>query len=110
MNKSPHLRRIANSLYHDICSDPLTTNPNGRTDNDATTELWQLISENKYNDLLELLLKNPGLAHVRSSDGCGPMFWAYENNRKDMVHALKTMGVLDTREDAKGIIPKDLQQ
>jgi dolichyl-diphosphooligosaccharide--protein glycosyltransferase len=79
-------------------------------DNEATTELWQLISGNKYNDLLELLLKNPGLAHVRSSDGRGPMFWAYENNRKDIIHALKTMGVLDTRKDAKGIMAKELQQ
>jgi dolichyl-diphosphooligosaccharide--protein glycosyltransferase len=79
-------------------------------DNEATTELWQLISENKYKELLEALLKNPGLGHIRSSDGRGPMFWAYENNRKDIIHALKTMGVLDTRKDANGIMAKELQQ
>jgi dolichyl-diphosphooligosaccharide--protein glycosyltransferase len=77
-------------------------------DNDATTQMWQLISDNKYNDLLELLLTNPGLAHIRSSDGRGPMFWAYENKRADMVHALKTMGVLDTRKDANGVTPASL--
>jgi dolichyl-diphosphooligosaccharide--protein glycosyltransferase len=79
-------------------------------DNESTTELWQLISENKYKDLLELLLKNPGLAHIRSSDGRGPLFWAYENNQKDIIRALKSMGVDDTRKDAKGIMAKELQQ
>jgi dolichyl-diphosphooligosaccharide--protein glycosyltransferase len=79
-------------------------------DNEATTQMWQLISENKYNDLLELLLTNPGLAHIRSSDGRGPMFWAYENKRDDMVHALKTMGVLDTRKDAQGVTPASLRE
>jgi dolichyl-diphosphooligosaccharide--protein glycosyltransferase len=78
-------------------------------DNEATTEMWQLISEDKHNDLVEALSKNPRLAHIRSSDGRGPMFWAYENNRKDIILALKTVGVLDTRKDAKGIMAKELQ-
>jgi dolichyl-diphosphooligosaccharide--protein glycosyltransferase len=78
-------------------------------DNKFSTELWKLISENKYSELMEVLSKSPGVAHIRSSDGRGPMFWAYENNRKEMINALKSMAVLDTRKDANGIMAKDLQ-
>jgi dolichyl-diphosphooligosaccharide--protein glycosyltransferase len=77
-------------------------------DNDATSLMWKLVSEYEYTEFLNILLGNPGLAHIRSADGRGPMFWAYEYKRSDMVHALKSMGGRDTVRDAQGITAADL--
>lgn len=77
-------------------------------DNDITSTVWKLINENQYKELLQVLLENPEVAHVRSSDGRGPLFWAYENKRSEIIHALKSMGVSESRKDAKGIAPPDL--
>jgi dolichyl-diphosphooligosaccharide--protein glycosyltransferase len=76
--------------------------------NESTTALWTLISENEYRELLRVLLENPALAHIRSGDGRGPMFWAYEYKRSEMIHALKSMGVRDDLRDAVGVTAADL--
>jgi dolichyl-diphosphooligosaccharide--protein glycosyltransferase len=70
--------------------------------------MWPNISENEYKALLNVLLGNPGLAHIRSADGRGPMFWAYEYKRSYMAHALKSMEVGDTWKDAKGVKAADV--
>jgi ankyrin repeat protein len=33
--------------------------------------------------------QEPCLAHIRSYDGRGPLFWAYEFGRHDVIHYLK---------------------
>lgn len=44
-------------------------------DTEETSMLWQLISQNRVREFMEVVGNTPELAHVRSSDGRGPMFW-----------------------------------
>ena len=65
-------------------------------DNEATTALYEVISGGDIEDFVGLLSKNPPLAHIRSKDGRGPMFWAHENGQVEMVEILRRLGVSDT--------------
>jgi len=78
--------------------------------NDVTTKFWELISENKVQEFLTLISQNPLLAHVRSQDGRGPMWWAYEYDRQEMIKILKGARVKDTLQDANGVTPKELRK
>ena len=69
-----------------------------------------MISQNKVKDLIEILTEYPELAHVRSSDGRGPMFWAMEFGNAKIIRILKKVGVSDTRKDASGLTPLDLKE
>lgn len=73
-----------------------------------TTILWQMISEGKTRELKKLLAENPQLAHMRSSDGRGPMWWAHENNEDRIIEILKSHGVSDHRTDEDGVRALDL--
>lgn len=75
---------------------------------DQTSLMWEIISNGQWQDFLSALSEDPLLAHVRSEDGRGPMFWAHEYGRPHMVRALKQMGVSEDRSDAKGIRPVDI--
>ena len=79
-------------------------------DNEQTSNLWQTISSGNTKQLSEWLQRFPELGHLRSSDGRGPMWWAYEYNNKNMIRLLKKVGVSDDRKDAQGLTPKDLQR
>jgi len=77
-------------------------------DNQATSNLFNLIQTNQI-DMLEMALKNqPSFAHVRSKDGRGPMWWAHEHGRKDIIKLLKSHGVSEKLKDKDGIRPVDL--
>jgi len=54
-------------------------------DTDRTTYLWQLVSQNDIDGLKQLLFRNPESIHLRAKDGRGPLFWAYEYNKKAIV-------------------------
>jgi len=77
-------------------------------DNPTTSTLWEIISQDRAKELIEILTEYPEVAHVRSSDGRGPLFWAMEFGNKKIVRILKKVGVLDTVKDAKGMRPSDL--
>lgn len=76
--------------------------------NEATALMYNLIAEDRVVELREALSHNPQLAHFRSVDGRGPMFWAHEHRRKPIIDMLKFMGVSETREDSKGMTPLDI--
>jgi dolichyl-diphosphooligosaccharide--protein glycosyltransferase len=42
--------------------------------NEMTTLLWELIAEGHVDELREVFINNPRLAHIRSEDGRGPMW------------------------------------
>ena len=44
-------------------------------DTEETSALWSLISGNRVKEFMTLVGETPELAHMRSSDGRGPMFW-----------------------------------
>ena len=78
--------------------------------NEMTTLLWELISQDRVQELLQVLYETPQLAHVRSEDGRGPMWWAHEYGREDVVTILKTIGVSEERKDENGITPLDISK
>lgn len=76
-------------------------------DNEYTSLLQELIREDLIEELGEILLKNPQLAHIRSEDGSGPMFWAHEYKRPSIIEMLKILEVSESRTDANGKTPLD---
>mmetsp|Transcript_17670 Transcript_17670/g.40543 ORF Transcript_17670/g.40543 Transcript_17670/m.40543 type:complete len:990 (+) Transcript_17670:39-3008(+) len=77
-------------------------------DNQQTASMWEIIKEEDGREFMELLALNPHLAHVRSKDGRGPMFWAHEFGRPEMIDILKKLGVKEDLADANGIKPTDI--
>lgn len=79
-------------------------------DSEVTSTMWELISGNRIKSLVEILTDQPELAHARSKDGRGPMFWAMEFGNEKIVRILKKVGVSTTVKDAKGLTPLDLKK
>jgi len=78
-------------------------------DTDETTRLYSLIASQSTAELKEYLeTERKYLPFLRSKDGRGPMFWAYEFGHKDIIKLLKSMGVSDTQKDTNGIIARDV--
>lgn len=77
-------------------------------DSDATTRMWQIIKDNRIDDLKAWLQADPAVAFLRSKDGRGPMFWAYEQKNEDITKILLKAGVPNSDRDAKGKSPVDL--
>lgn len=70
--------------------------------------MWNLISDNNIDELQRLLDAEPYMAYVRSKDGRGPMFWAFEKRSEEITKILMKAGVPHTDKDAKGLTPVDL--
>jgi dolichyl-diphosphooligosaccharide--protein glycosyltransferase len=78
------------------------------TNDETTTILWEMVSKGRVDELKGLLSQMPHAAHSRSEDGRGPLFWAYENDQREVIELLKSLGVSDDRTDGKGFKPSDL--
>lgn len=59
-------------------------------------------------ELKSILEEEPTLAFVRSKDGRGPMWWAFEQRNQDITTMLMKAGVPHTDRDAQGLAPVDL--
>ena len=81
---------------------------NSWRDTKQTTPLWTLISSNHVDELREWLRIEPLVAFSRSQDGRGPMWWAYEMKRHEIITLLKEMGVPEQDVDANGNTPASL--
>lgn len=79
-------------------------------DSEMTSLLWQLIASDNGNELTNLMMEYPQAVHMRSSDGRGPLFWAYEFGNEKFVKFLKRAGVRDDVKDAEGMRPIDLMK
>lgn len=77
-------------------------------DTEETSMMWELISNGKIREFVGIVQGAPELVHVRSSDGRGPMWWAYEYKRPQMIEIMKNLGVSDERADKNGLRPIDL--
>jgi dolichyl-diphosphooligosaccharide---protein glycosyltransferase len=77
-------------------------------DTDDTTRMWQLISSNNVAELQAWLALEPHKAFVRSKDGRGPMFWAFEQRNEAISKLLMKAGVPHTDKDARGLSAVDL--
>ena len=76
-------------------------------DTEVTTRMWELISTGNVQELAAWISSDPSVAFVRSSDGRGPMFWAYEYRSQDIVQLLMSVGVRVSDKDKDGRTPKD---
>jgi len=80
-------------------------------DTDITSQLWDIIANNRLDEMKALIQEmTPKVLHFRSSDGRGPMFWAHENGRVEMLRLLKKYGVSETVRDAEGKTPLDFSR
>jgi len=77
-------------------------------DTEDTTRMWQLINNNEVGEIQMWLDSNPKAAFIRSKDGRGPMWWAFEKRNQDVVKILMKAGVPSTDRDASGNSPLDL--
>eukprot|EP00571_Detonula_confervacea_P013550 CAMPEP_0172310290 /NCGR_PEP_ID=MMETSP1058-20130122/11401_1 /TAXON_ID=83371 /ORGANISM="Detonula confervacea, Strain CCMP 353" /LENGTH=957 /DNA_ID=CAMNT_0013023083 /DNA_START=116 /DNA_END=2989 /DNA_ORIENTATION=+ len=77
-------------------------------DTDDTTLMWSIVNKNSVDDLERWLEADPGAAWLRSADGRGPMWWAFESKNQDIVTILMKMGVPHTDKDKNGDSPVDL--
>lgn len=77
-------------------------------DNEITSDLYKIVSTGDFKTLRTLLAESPDLAHIRSKDGRGPIWWAHENGHSSIVKLLKRLGVSEELKDAKGMTPLDL--
>jgi ankyrin repeat protein len=57
-----------------------------------STAMWSIIDRGDSASLAKSLEADPNLVYVRSEDGRGPLFWAYEYERYDMVKILLDKG------------------
>merc|ERR1719254_82507 len=74
-------------------------------DTEDTTLMWKIVTNNAIEDLERWLEADPGAAWLRSSDGRGPMWWAFESKNQDIVTILMKMGVPHTDMDKNGRTP-----
>jgi len=70
--------------------------------------MWELISNGMLAEFARVIREAPEMVHIRSSDGRGPMWWAYEYKRPKMIDVMKQLGVSDRRADKNGLRPSDL--
>lgn len=77
-------------------------------DTEDTTLMWSLISNNQVEELGMWLEEDPTVAFIRSRDGRGPMWWAFEQRNEEITKMLMKAGVPHTDRDSKGMTPVDL--
>lgn len=77
-------------------------------DNEKTSMMWEIIKDGEIQEFYALLQEHPELAHIRSADGRGPLFWSHEYSRPKMIDILKQLGVSEDRTDSNGVKPTDI--
>jgi dolichyl-diphosphooligosaccharide---protein glycosyltransferase len=77
-------------------------------DTEDTTLMWTLITNNQVDELKMWLDEVPTVAFIRSRDGRGPMWWAFEQRNEEITKMLMAAGVPHADRDAKGNTPVDL--
>jgi dolichyl-diphosphooligosaccharide--protein glycosyltransferase len=74
-----------------------------------TTRMWALISSGRYDELAAWVDHAPPVVEMRAEDGRGPLWWAYEYERPDMVDLLIQGGADPTATDSLGMKPREMQ-
>ena len=78
-------------------------------DTEFTTNLWSVISSGNLEELRSILESTPDGSRARSSDGRGPLWWAYEYKHDEMVQLLIDSGASPNERDADGNKPNDVK-
>jgi hypothetical protein len=75
---------------------------------EITTSIWQTISQGNEEHFLNMLTQEPRIAKVRSQDGRGPLFWAYEFRRTALIEPLLQAGADPEAKDAHEQTARDM--
>merc|ERR1711998_695594 len=86
----------------------LSQEPDAWVNTFVTTRLWEVINKDDMEGLDEMIKANPRVVHARAEDGRGPLFWAYEYGRAEMVTKMEDMGVDNTVRDKNGVSPPEM--
>ena len=70
------------------------------------TNWTRLVPVPQVEALRFFLQKTPLVVHTRSGDGRGPLWWAYEFKRKEIVDMLLAAGADPAAKDTNGIVAK----
>eukprot|EP00970_Alexandrium_tamarense_P000593 scaffold69_cov198-Alexandrium_tamarense.AAC.33 len=117
---NPELARKRAALESEKSGKPEARKPRTITDeekveiysrwenNEDTTLMWKIVTTNAVADLERWLQQDPGAAWLRSADGRGPMWWAFESKNQDIVTLLMKAGVPHTDKDKNGLAPVDM--
>jgi dolichyl-diphosphooligosaccharide--protein glycosyltransferase len=73
-----------------------------------TTLMWQVISSGEVTELGAWVARAPGIVHLRAEDGRGPLWWAWEYDRPDMVELLVDAGADPEATDSLGMAPREM--
>ncbi len=75
-----------------------------------TTLLWQLVHAGDLPSLKSLLYREPSHVHLRAEDGRGPLFWAYEYDKTEIIDFLLERGADAEALDVNSQKPNELSQ
>eukprot|EP00949_MAST-11_sp_MAST-11-sp1_P004688 g4688.t1 len=73
-----------------------------------TTNMWRIVHENNVNELEEWVISEPNIVHIRAEDGRGPLWWAYEYDRPEIIEILISAGAREDLKDAGGQLPREM--
>jgi len=89
---------------------PIPAEPLGWANTEQTTLLWQLVHAGDINSLKSLLYREPTYVHHRAEDGRGPLFWAYEYQKSEIIDFLLERGADPDALDVNNQKPAELSQ
>merc|ERR1719253_1055011 len=75
-------------------------------DSAALTSIWEAVSSGSTDNLINILIQNRDYAQHRSTDGRGPVFWAYEFKNVDALAIFMNLKVPMDSEDIDGHPPQ----
>eukprot|EP00755_Sulcionema_specki_P012285 Sspe_Gene.51024::Locus_28343_Transcript_1_1_Confidence_1.000_Length_666::g.51024::m.51024 len=71
-------------------------------DTEATTAMWRAVSTGNLAEVKAMIESDPNKVTMRSRDGRGPLWWAYENKQQEIITYLLEAGVNPDEKDADG--------
>lgn len=105
---SEELEKLLKDLRAKLTPAEIEASNKNWEDTEETTMMWELISEKSVAKITKWLSVDPIVGFMRSSDGRGPMWWAYENRYMEVAVILTKLGVSNTLKDKYGKTPIDL--
>ncbi|KAJ1454071.1 hypothetical protein M885DRAFT_566544 [Pelagophyceae sp. CCMP2097] len=71
--------------------------------------MFDLVQKSDVVELDRWIKSDPDVVHLRSADGRGPLWWAYEFQRHAVVQLLLRRGAARDAEDGRGVKPAVLK-
>merc|ERR1712154_295475 len=102
---SDELEKLLKDLRSKLSRSDIDKANKNWADTEETTLMWELITEKSTAKITKWLSVDPIVGFMRSSDGRGPMWWAYENRYMELAVILTKLGVSNTLKDKYGKTP-----